>query len=233
MSTPFKAAIEENWTLIASNATQIDAQVLARHHVDIAAVEQALAQAEELLALRRKTTPAEARDAAASAERASQDTSLATACVMEALRHARAEGAKRHRGEQAVSTATSASIATRSAPAVTSTAATTRPVPPVTYRAAVMRPAPPVTSTATEASSVPLVASTAAWASSVALAARLGPPPLSPFNGVTIMGGHWRSGTKPSSKAVSRVWHDSQGVLLPGKKHQVASARALLLELSD
>ena len=82
--------------------------------------EKALAKAEGL-ALRRKTTHAEARDAAASTVRASQDAALETAHALKAPRHARAEGAKRARGEH--------DVATSPAPPVTSTAIATRPAP--------------------------------------------------------------------------------------------------------
>ena len=72
MSTPFRTAITANWVLIESSAVDINAQVSVRRHADIASAEQDLGKAEEL-ALLRKITLAEARDAAASAERASDN----------------------------------------------------------------------------------------------------------------------------------------------------------------
>ena len=72
LSTPFRTAITANWVLIESSAVDINAQVSVRRHADIASAEQDLGKAEEL-ALLRKITLAEARDAAASAERASDN----------------------------------------------------------------------------------------------------------------------------------------------------------------
>lgn len=69
MSAPFKAAITANWTLIASSAAEIDAQVSARRHADIDAAEQALAKAKELT-LHWKTTLGDVRRTTAPAERA-------------------------------------------------------------------------------------------------------------------------------------------------------------------
>ena len=119
LPTPFKAAPAANWPLTTSSITEIDAQVSARHHVDITVAEEALATAEEL-ENSRKTVAVDAQAAADSARQG-------TARAREALQRSRAEETKRHRGEAAAATrrtiTTSATM--RSAPTVTSTAAGT------------------------------------------------------------------------------------------------------------
>ena len=75
------------------------AQDSARRRADITTTEKASATAEEL-ALRRKTALAEARAAAASAERASEGATQETGRVLEGLQQARAEGVKMHGGEK-------------------------------------------------------------------------------------------------------------------------------------
>ena len=113
LSTPVKATVAENWSLISNRASENDAHVSARRCADITAAEQAVSKVEEL-AFCRKTAATEAQAAADSAEQES-------ARAREALQRARAEGAKRQRGDTAA--------ATTSAPPATSTAAMTISAP--------------------------------------------------------------------------------------------------------